>query len=143
MQAMTGSYAYFDHTADVGMTVTANSLPELLEAACRGLSNLMIPQPDSIEVRERRTVSFKNDDPSLLLFDLLNELIYFFEVENLVFREFSIRMPSPNSLIADMGGEHFDSERHPSGNEVKAVTYHRLSVEQTADGWKAEVIFDI
>ena len=36
-----------------------------------------------------------------------------------------------------------DPARHSLGNEVKAITYHGLRVEPTADGWLAEVIVDI
>jgi len=28
-------------------------------------------------------------------------------------------------------------------HEIKAITYHALKVEQTADGWLAELIVDI
>ena len=36
-----------------------------------------------------------------------------------------------------------DQARHALAHEVKAITYHRLKVERTADGWLAEVIVDI
>jgi SHS2 domain-containing protein len=36
-----------------------------------------------------------------------------------------------------------DESRHEMDHEVKAITYHGLKVEQTADGWYAEVIVDI
>ena len=36
-------------------------------------------------------------------------------------------------------GEPLDPARHALDHEVKAITYHGLRVEQTADGWLAEV----
>jgi SHS2 domain-containing protein len=36
-----------------------------------------------------------------------------------------------------------DESRHEMDHEVKAITYHGLKVEQTVDGWYAEVIVDI
>ncbi len=40
-------------------------------------------------------------------------------------------------------GEPLDHTRHELAHEVKAITYHGLRVERTADGWLAEVIVDI
>ena len=40
-------------------------------------------------------------------------------------------------------GEHFDLRKHTQGTEVKAITYHGLSVTHTPAGWMAEVIADI
>jgi SHS2 domain-containing protein len=37
-----------------------------------------------------------------------------------------------------------DPSRHTMDHEVKAITYHGLQVQQSADGtWEAEVIVDI
>ncbi len=46
-------------------------------------------------------------------------------------------------LEAAAWGEPMDPSRHELNHEVKAITYHGLKVEQTADGWLAEVIVDI
>ena len=46
-------------------------------------------------------------------------------------------------LDAKALGEPLDFERHRLLHEVKAITYHRLTVEKTGAGWLAEVIVDI
>ena len=50
---------------------------------------------------------------------------------------------SEAGLKAIAYGEPMDPARHEPAHEVKAITYHDLKVEQTADGWLAEVIVDI
>jgi SHS2 domain-containing protein len=51
---------------------------------------------------------------------------------------------SPFYLIATCRGEIMDESRHTMDHEVKAITYHGLRVEPTAEGaWQAEVIVDI
>jgi SHS2 domain-containing protein len=47
------------------------------------------------------------------------------------------------SLKAAAGGERPDPARHPLTVDVKAVTLHHFSVEETAGGWRAEVVLDI
>ena len=48
-----------------------------------------------------------------------------------------------SGLTAVCRGERLDRARHQLEHEVKAITYHELKVEQTADGWLAEAIVDI
>ncbi len=46
-------------------------------------------------------------------------------------------------LSALAHGEMYDPLRHLLEHEVKAITYHAFKVEQTNDGWLAELIVDI
>ena len=48
-----------------------------------------------------------------------------------------------DGLQGSAWGEALDLQRHELSHEVKAITYHGLRVEATADGWLAEVIVDI
>jgi SHS2 domain-containing protein len=77
-----------------------------------------------------------------LLFDWLNELLYAFESEKLLLAEFDLKLKD-QQLTATCRGEPMDPARHQMEHEVKAITYHGLRVEQTADGWQSEVIVDI
>ena len=40
-------------------------------------------------------------------------------------------------------GEPYDAQRHDLSSAIKAVTWHEAAVEQTAEGYKARIIFDI
>ena len=46
-------------------------------------------------------------------------------------------------LRAPPGASRWIHRAHELNHEVKAITLHGLKVEQTADGWLAEVIVDI
>jgi SHS2 domain-containing protein len=59
-----------------------------------------------------------------------------------VFGKFEVRI-GENGLDGTAWGEPLDPARHDLSHEVKAITYHGLKVEQTPDGWLAEVIVDI
>ena len=47
------------------------------------------------------------------------------------------------ALEGELIGERHDPGRHPHKLEIKAITYHGLQVTETAEGWRATVIFDI
>jgi SHS2 domain-containing protein len=87
-------------------------------------------------------IRVQGDDLSYLLFDWLNELLYRWDTEHLLFSRFVVRV-SEDGLVGTAWGEPLDRERHALAHEVKAITYHGLKVEQVADGWLAEVIVDI
>jgi len=77
-----------------------------------------------------------------LLFDWLNELLYRFDSEHRLFGRFDVEIQN-GRLNGSAWGEPWDRKRHVLTHEVKAITYHGLKVQQTADGWMAEIIVDI
>lgn len=133
-----------EHTADVGLRVTAESLEQLFAEAGRAVASLIIENPESIGLGRSVTIELEAEDVEGLFVDWLRELIYRFETEHLLLRDFSIHISDGNRrLRAECRGELADWSRHLPGNELKAVTYHQLRVAHTATGWQAEVIVDI
>src|SRR6185369_1554098 len=135
-------YELFEHTADLGLRVSADSLEELFVDAARGLLAMLVADPESVRSVTTKTISLSADEPAYLLFDWLSELLYAFETDKLLLAEFELAIDG-NKLTAACRGETMDESRHRMEHEVKAVTYHGLRLEQTASGWFAEVIVDI
>lgn len=135
-------YELFDHTADVGLRIRAEDLNRLFEDAGRALFSAILANPESIRGVEEVTFQVEGTRYDDLLFDWLDELLFAFDTRRIVFGEFDVRV-SPEGLSATARGEPIDPIRHHLDMEIKAITYHRLKVEQTADGWLAEVIVDV
>jgi len=164
-------FEHFDHTADLGLRVKADTLEELLSEAGRGLLAMHVANPEAVRGVQFKTIELTADEPAYLLFDWLNELLFAFESEKLLLAEFKIELAqasgvrehpdgpdlplapthreadtsrSPVRLRATCRGETMDPARHTMDHEVKAITYHGLEVHQSDDGtWRAEVIVDI
>lgn len=135
-------YEVFEHTADVGIRVRASSLEALLVDAARGLFSLIVTNLDQVKPVQEKTIRIEAGEPDYLLFDWLNELLYTFEVDQLLLSEFSLRV-DPQGLTAICRGEPMQLDLHEMDHEVKAITYHGLTVQHEADQWMAEVIVDI
>ena len=135
-------FELFEHTADLGLRVRADTLEELFTDAASGLLAMLVANPDDIRHVETQTISLSADNVPYLLFDWLTELLYAFETDRILFSSFQINIAGIN-LSAICRGERMDAERHRMEHEVKAITYHGLRVQQTATGWEAEVIVDI
>ena len=102
--------------------------------------------PRAIEDRERRTIRIEEESADLLLFRLLEELIYFKDAEGLLLRVRAVRVHRRDGALvleAEATGEPLDRSRHRLAADVKAVTLHLLRVERTARGWEATVVLDI
>ncbi|HEX7377033.1 MAG TPA: archease [Pirellulales bacterium] len=135
-------YETFEHTADLGLRVRASDLETLFTDAARGLTSMIAANHDA--VRPVREIAFEVPGGRLdeLLFDWLTEILYAFESEHLLLSQFEVQF-GESGLTATARGEAADESRHQLEHEVKAITYHGLRVEQTPDGWLAEVIVDI
>jgi SHS2 domain-containing protein len=139
MQAM---YETFEHTADLGLRVRAPDVDTLFAEAAEALFSVLVENVESIAETRTLEIDIVGDDREFLLFDWLKTLLYHFDAEHLLFRRFEVHVRD-DGLHAIAKGEPLDRSRHELGHEVKAITYHCLRVEQTPDGWLAEVIVDI
>jgi SHS2 domain-containing protein len=133
-------------TADIAFEATGRDLPELFMAAADATMNVMIDNLDAIELREARQIELSNDNVEMLLFDFLQEFIYFKDAKRLLLRAREMQIDQKGEayfLKAKVAGERLDDTRHQQRADVKAVTLHGFSVEKQDGGWKAKVLLDI
>jgi len=132
----------FDHTADLGLRIVAPDLNTLFAEAGQALFATIIENPDAIRLTASQTFEIAGENREFLFYDWLRTLLYQFDAEHWLFGKFEVVVRS-DGLSATVWGELLEPERHERSHEVKAITYHALRVEQTPDGWLAEVIVDI
>jgi len=133
-------------TADIAFEATGRDLPELFIAAADATMNVMIDNLDAIESRETREIDLWSDKIDMLLFDFLQELIYFKDAHRLLLRARETQVDQKDDacfLKAKVAGERLDDTRHRQRADVKAVTLHGFSVEQRDGNWRARVLLDI
>ncbi|HAV10151.1 MAG TPA: hypothetical protein DCX22_00820 [Dehalococcoidia bacterium] len=135
-------FKIIDHTADIGIAVNGATLQQLFENAAIGLFNLIIDS-STLEDYTEYPISISSTNRESLLIDWLNELIYVYEVEHIVFKRFTITIFSDTHLESLCFGDFLDNKRHLIKREVKAATYHMLSITNDSDGFHATIIFDI
>jgi SHS2 domain-containing protein len=139
-------YEYLEHTADIKFRAYGKTLEEAFENAALAMFNVII-NTEKVSGDTAREIFLKSPDLESLLVDWLSELIYNFEVDEIVFREFRVEKIEENegeySIKARALGEKYYPESHPFETEIKAVTYNQLEIAKTADGWKAQIVVDI
>src|SRR5262245_55593805 len=135
-------YETFDHTADLGLRVRAADLDTLFAEAAQAMLSAIVEDLATVRPGQMVEVKLSGTDREYLLFDWLKELLIRFDTEHWLFCKFEVKV-GESGLEGKAWGEPLDQNRHELAHEVKAITYHGLKVEQTADSWLAEVIVDI
>ena len=133
-------FEFIEHTADVGLIAYGETLAEAFASAAYGMFSI-IAELDAVQETELRRVEISEDDLEGLLFEWLNSLIYFFDVEMLLFKRFDIINLEGCRLEAMCYGEKYDPSRHCLKTGVKSATYHMLKVDREKK--QVRVIFDV
>ncbi len=135
-------YEVFEHTADIGIHAYGSTLAELFVHAAQGMESLMVA-PEQVRSLASREIAVEGHDSVSLLIAWLNELIFLFDTEYLLLRDFVIDSMSEAHLTARATGEPYDAQRHDLSSAIKAVTWHEAAVTRSNVGYKARIIFDI
>jgi len=138
---MEKDFEIIDHTADVGIIAYGADISQAFANAARALFSL-ITELDNVAEVLHRDIELTAPDQESLLVEWLNELIYLFDVENIIFKRFDITELNNTQLKARSYGEKVDNSKHKLKIGVKAATYHMLKVDK-GDKYKAQVLFDI
>ncbi len=138
---MEKEFEILEHTADAGIIARGADMKEAFANAARGLFSLMIELDDVAEV-VHRDIEVTAPDQESLLVAWLNELIYLFDTENILFKRFDINRLNNTSLKARGYGEKVARGRHKLKLGVKATTYHMLKIDEN-NGVSVQVLFDI
>ncbi len=138
---MEKEFEIVNHTADVGIIAYGADMSEAFANAAKALFSL-ITELDDVEEVTQRDIELTAPDQESLLVGWLNELIYLFDAENMLFKRFDITQLSQTHLKARSYGHKVDSSKHKLKTGVKAATYHMLKIEK-GNGCKVQVLFDI
>lgn len=136
------TYREIEHTADLGIEVTAADLPGLFASAGEALYAL-IADAATIESRETVTISATGEGPEELLHAWLCELLALFNIQGFVGRQCEIAHIGDGRVQGKVSGEKLDLKRHAFHTEIKGVTYHDFRIWREAGAWHARVIFDV
>ena len=134
-------FEIIDHTADVGIIAYGADIRQAFANAAKALFSI-ITEPEDIQEVLYRDIKISATDQESLLVQWLNELIYLFDTENILFKRFDIAHLSHTRLKVRIYGENVDKSKHELKTGVKATSYHMLKIDEN-DGCKVQVLFDI
>jgi SHS2 domain-containing protein len=135
-------YREIEHTADLGIEVTAADQPTLFACAGEALFAL-IADLATIESRDSINISVTGVGLEELLHAWLCELLALFNIQGFVGRQCEIAHIGDGQVQGKVSGEKLDLKRHAFHTEIKGVTYHDFRVWREAGAWHSRIIFDV
>lgn len=141
-------YHYLDDiaTADIAFEAWGKSVGEMFVSAADATMNVMVENLDAIAADEEKILFVEDDAIDLVLFQFLQELVYFKDAESLLLRVKDLDIQSMGkkfSCSAKAYGEKINPDKHMLNVDVKAITFHRFEVKQSERGWEVTVVLDI
>ncbi|HHT9111009.1 MAG TPA: archease [Candidatus Brocadiaceae bacterium] len=135
-------YILIDHTADIGIDVFGESLQELFSNAAFAMFDI-IADLSNVKNKDEYRISVSGVDREQLMVNWLSELLYLHDVRSLLFKDFTIINITDTQLDAIVRGERYKDGIHVIKTEMKAVTYHNLSIVRKDSQWQGRIIFDL
>ncbi|EGC38757.1 hypothetical protein DICPUDRAFT_75689 [Dictyostelium purpureum] len=140
-------FEYLDHTADIMFHTWGDSLEEALEQVVLTMMNYMV-ELETVELDDtatEQTISVQGHDMDSLLFALLDEFLFVFNTEFIIFKQVTIKsIDKENFTIEAIGkGVELDKSKHTTGTEIKAITYSCMKIDEKPDRTDIHCIVDI
>lgn len=135
-------FEIIEHTADIGIRAYGGSMASLFENAAAGMCSLITDLSQVGRVLEFE-VELTAADREELIVEWLNELLYLQESREVLLGGFTISEIGDTYLKGIVTGSSIESDGHELLAEVKAATYHGLSIRREEGRWMADVIFDV
>jgi SHS2 domain-containing protein len=136
------NFEFLDHTGDLGIRVFGENMTDLFRHAAEALFHV-ITDPQTIRSAKARKIMIQGNGLNELMVGWLNEFIYLFDTQGLLFYNFDILSLNEQALQATVRGEPYDESRHPIKTTVKSATYHQLRIRQVEGIWEAQIILDL
>ena len=123
-------FEYFDVTADIGFYAFGKTLNEAFENAGLAMFNII---SDTCNIEPIKSIEFEitSEDKVSLLYDYLEELLFYHEIEFMLFSEFDVQIDETGEdyhLKAIIKGEDINWDKHARDCEIKAITFHQMEV---------------
>lgn len=140
MDVKAGGFEEVAHTADLEIKVWGRDLSSLFSAAAEGmfhLSGIEDYEEGFSAIREEISLNAMDYEGLLILF--LEELLYRLTEDYMLFEVDKLTIDDNFSLKAKLHGTQIKSYQR----DIKAVTYHRLNIQEKEDGYSVNIVFDI
>lgn len=135
-------FEILEHTADIGVRAAGPTVESVFAAAARGMVHILGVEAEDEATQATERIDLEGSDLGGLLVDWLNELLFIVDARESAIGDIRVLRASETTgvraeidVVAGAGP--------PRGTELKAATYHQLSVERTANGYTATVYFDV
>jgi SHS2 domain-containing protein len=135
------TYEILEHTADIRIRIFGESFSGLFINAAAAMFDILAGRKDKQGTAVKALIIQEAQDKEELFINWLNELLSLSAAKEIIFSEFKVNKLTNTSL--DIECTAFPSSEYKINTEIKAATYHGLTIQTKDTGWEAEVVLDV
>lgn len=135
-------YRVLEHTADIALELDSPDRTGLLAAAAEAFRDLTLDPERLAPHHVERPLALVADDLGDLLVRWLEELLFRWDAHGEMVCELTSLHVAENTLQARLRFARLLPDAVPR-LDIKAITYHDLSVREGPTGWTARVLLDV
>jgi SHS2 domain-containing protein len=138
-------YKILEHKADIKIKVYGKNLEDIFKNAALAMAQILKHGPIQNErklIQKKEKIKIKSIDRETLLADFLNEILAksqitknIYYVSYIMYRKLKEEVKLEAEIVS-LPVENFDED-------IKAVTYHDLSIKEKNGNLEATILFDI
>jgi len=137
---MSYKYKILPHPADIKLEITASSKEDIFRGALEGMAYIIQPNISKNSNLRKEEIEVHSMDINALLVDFLNEVLAKSDIHNSIFDNIKIEKLTDDHIKGIIEGRNVKE----FSEEIKAVTYHELNINQDKNGdWKVIILFDV
>ncbi len=139
-------HRFLEHTSDALIEAWGPNLEGAFVQAAEAFYETMI-NPEKVEPKTEELVHAEGHDEKELLYDWLEVLLLKFDIEGMVYSEFTIspiaNQKPPLQLQARIRGEKYLRQKHGSKVEIKGITYHLMEIRKDRERLTVQFLLDL
>jgi len=133
-------FKYLDHTSEAKFQAFGKTIEEVFSNAGLAMMNLMT-EVDKVQGKEKIKIKVESKKLYSLLYDFLDELIFIVDTKLIFISKFENMKIENNVLTCIAFGDKIAN--CVKGGDVKAPTYDEMLIEETKNGFMAQVVVDV
>jgi SHS2 domain-containing protein len=135
-------YRITKHQSELAVRITGSSQAELFTNSAFALFDVMTDIAN-VEIKECLPLEVEGNDRDDLMVNWMRELLYLYQANGYLLKEFKIIDVKDTIVKAEVSGEKIDPDRHEIKQEITTVAFHKSRMEKTGNQWIAQLIFEL
>jgi SHS2 domain-containing protein len=139
-------FEFLEHTSDVYLRGCGSDLIEAIASCVEGMLNLIVSNPEKVELNEEKEFEIKEVDLQELVYLTLEQVLVLVDSEGFLSKSFFgqiMKIDGRYSLLGRLKGEKFTHGKHNPKIQIKGITFHELAISSFGTKTCIKVLLDI
>ena len=133
-------YRVLRRASELNIKLSGASLPQILSDSGFALFDLLV-NLETVEANESVPIEVEGTDADDLMVNWMRELLYAYQANGYVLKEFTVQQTGEYFVRAEAKGEKYNPDRHEEREVIGAVESRLCRLGQIGNQWTAQAGF--